>query len=256
MLARSLLFVPGSRPDRFAKALASGADIVCVDLEDAVAPDAKVAAQEAALAFLAEATEGAPTRAVRMNALGTLQGLRDLAAIAAAAPRHGLLVIPKVEDAAEIRVAAAVLAEAGATLRILPLVETLRGVEAAHAIAASSPLMAGLILGGVDLAAELGVEPGGEGLDHARGRIVHAAHAAGIEAMDVPCLDVRDATVAAREAAAARRIGFTGKAAIHPCRSTRSTRPSPPRRRRRRRPRASWRRSAMSAAASACWTGG
>ncbi len=213
---RSLLFVPGSRPDRFEKALAAGADIVCVDLEDAVAPEAKAAAQGAALGFLRAASEATPIRALRMNALRSLDGLRDLAAIAAAAPRHGLLVMPKVEHEEELRIAEAALAEGGAGLRIIALVETLRGVEAAPAIAAASPGLAGLLFGGVDLAAELGVEVAEEPLRHARARVVHAAHAAGIEAMDVPCLDVRDPTVTAREAEMARRIGFTGKAAIHP----------------------------------------
>ncbi len=213
---RSLLFVPGSRPDRFAKALGSGADIVCVDLEDAVAPDAKQAAQEAALAFIAEARPGLPIRAVRMNALRTLDGLRNLAAIAGAAPQAGLLVMPKVEDPEEIRIAEAVLEEAGAKLRLLPLIESLRGLEAAPAIAGASPLMAGLLLGGVDLAAELGVEPAEEPLRHARARIAHAANGAGIEAMDVPCLDVRNPEVTLAEAGVAKRLGFTGKAAIHP----------------------------------------
>lgn len=212
---RSLLFVPGSRPDRFAKALGAGADIVCVDLEDAVAADAKRAAQDAALDFLAETAPG-PRRAVRINALRTVAGLGDLAAVAARAPKQGILVMPKVEDSEEIRIAEAVLAEVGAGLRIIALVETLRGLEAASAIALASPLMAGLLFGGVDLAAELGVPPGPEPLRHARTVVLHAAHRAGIEAMDVPCLDVRDPAVVLEEARVARRLGFTAKAAIHP----------------------------------------
>ncbi|WP_376089924.1 HpcH/HpaI aldolase/citrate lyase family protein [Roseomonas sp. CCTCC AB2023176] len=142
--------------------------------------------------------------------------MRDLAAVADLAPGRGILVMPKVDDAEEIRIAEAVLAEGGAVPRIVALIETLRGVQAAPAIAAASPLVAGLLFGGVDLAAELGVEVAEEPLRHARARVVHAAHAAGVEAMDVPCLDVRAPAVTEDEARAARRIGFTGKAAIHP----------------------------------------
>ena len=82
---RSFLFTPANRPTAFGKALDSGADCVCLDLEDAVPPDGKAAARPDALAFLAEAGPG-PLRALRINALSTAAGLRDLAALAEAAP--------------------------------------------------------------------------------------------------------------------------------------------------------------------------
>jgi len=212
---RSLLFVPGNRPERFAKALAAAPDIVCVDLEDAVAPADKEAARGHAAAFLAGA-EPAPIRAVRLNALATRAGLADWCALAAVAPAAALLVLPKVEEAAELRLVDAILAEAGSGARLLALIESPRAIEAAFEIARATPRLAGLILGGVDLAAELGVAPAPEPLAYHRARLVAGCHAAGIEAMDVPCLEVRDAAPVTAEAQAAARLAFTGKAAIHP----------------------------------------
>lgn len=92
---RSLLFVPGSRPDRFVRALTSGADVVCVDLEDAVAPAGKDAARQAAIPFLG-ATEGSE-RVLRINAPRTMHGLRDLTALIDARPVGGTIFLPKVE---------------------------------------------------------------------------------------------------------------------------------------------------------------
>jgi citrate lyase subunit beta/citryl-CoA lyase/(S)-citramalyl-CoA lyase len=214
---RTFLFVPGNRPERFAKALGAGADIACVDLEDAVAPADKPTARGAAFDYLAEATaEARPLRAVRLNSLRTRVGLADLAALADRAPRHGIAVLPKVESQEEVRIADAILTEAGCPLPIIVLIETLRGIEAAMEIAAA-PRMAALLFGGVDLAAELGVDVGSpEPLLHARMRLAHAAHAAGIEVLDAPCIDVRSVDAAVTEAEAARRLGFTGKAVLHP----------------------------------------
>jgi citrate lyase beta subunit len=214
---RTFLFVPGNRPERFAKALAAGADIACVDLEDAVAPADKSSARGPALDYLSAATPGErPLRAVRLNGLRTRIGLDDLAVLADRAPRHGIAVLPKVESAEEIRIADAILTEAGCPLRIIPLIESIRGIEAAMEIAAA-PRMAALLFGGVDLAAELGVEAGSpEALLHSRMRLAHAAHAAGIEVLDAPCIDVRSVEAAVTEAEAAQRLGFTGKAVLHP----------------------------------------
>lgn len=215
MPLRTLLFVPASRPDRFAKALATGADLVCADLEDAVAPAEKPAARAAALAFLAEGG-GARTRAVRVNGLRTPDGIADLAAVLALGPVPGVLLLPKVEHAEEIAILDALLTAAGSPLALLPLIENARGVANAAAIAAASPRILALFLGGVDLAAELGVAPEGPGLATARGLVVLAARGAGVGAIDVPHLDVRNAEAAGQAAREARRLGFTGKAVLHP----------------------------------------
>lgn len=212
---RSLLFVPASRPDRFAKALAAGADLVCVDLEDAVAPADKPAAREAALSFLRDAA-GGPGRAVRINGLRTPEGIADLAAVAALGAATGALLLPKAEHAEEVAILDAVLTAAGSALSLVPLIESARGLRNAAEIAAASPRVVALLLGGVDLAAELGVAPDATGLATARGLLVLAARGAGVGLIDVPALDVRDPEAGGREALAAKRLGFTAKAVLHP----------------------------------------
>jgi citrate lyase beta subunit len=212
---RSLLFVPASRPDRFAKALAAGADLVCADLEDAVAPADKAAARDAAIGFLRDAG-GAPARAVRMNGLRTPEGLADLAAVAALGGASGALLLPKAEHAEEIAILDALLTASGSGLSLIPLIESARGIRNAADIAAASPRVAALFLGGVDLAAELGVAPDATGLATARGLLVLAARGAGVGLIDVPSLELRDPEAAGREALAAKRLGFTAKAVLHP----------------------------------------
>jgi citrate lyase subunit beta/citryl-CoA lyase/(S)-citramalyl-CoA lyase len=211
---RSLLFVPGAQRERFPKALASGADIVCVDLEDAVIPTDRPAARGPAFAFL-DGSPG-PQRVVRVNAVRSADGLRDLLALVEARPPAGTIMLPKVETAAEIGIVDAVLSEAGLDLSIAVLVETIAGVEAAPELMRASSRNTFVLFGGVDLAAELGVSVEEKPLAYARARVVHAAKGAGLDVLDVPCLAFRDEAVVATEAAAARALGFTGKAVLHP----------------------------------------
>ncbi|MGV0761746.1 CoA ester lyase [Tistrella mobilis] len=216
---RSLLFAPATRPEIFAKALASGADLVCVDLEDAVAPDLKQAARPAGFDFLRAAAgdgAGGPERILRINGLKTIAGLRDLSALADAGIATGMVMLPKVESAEELRLADAVLTEAGSMLKLAALVESVRGIEAAHAIAGATPRLDLMMFGGADLAAELGTRVAPEPMAYARARLVQAARGAGIDLMDVPALDFRNPDAVAEDAARARDLGFTGKAALHP----------------------------------------
>ncbi|AFK56395.1 HpcH/HpaI aldolase/citrate lyase family protein [Tistrella mobilis] len=216
---RSLLFAPATRPEIFAKALASGADLVCVDLEDAVAPDLKPAARPAGFDFLRAAAgdgAGGPERILRINGLKTIAGLHDLAALAGAGIPTGIVMLPKVESAEELRLADAVLTEAGSALKLAALVESVRGIEAAHAIAAATPRLDLMMFGGADLAAELGTRVAPEPMAYARVRLVQAARGAGIDLIDVPALDFRNPDAVAEDAARARDLGFTGKAALHP----------------------------------------
>ena len=213
---RSLLFTPANRPQAFDKALGAGAHCVCLDLEDAVPPDAKSAARPDALAFLAGAGEGRPIRALRINALSSGAGARDLAGLADAAPKAGLIMLPKVGSAAELRLVAAILDEADSQTGLIALVETAEGLGAVQDIARATPRLRALLFGGVDLSAELGAEMGSDTMRTARARIVQAARAAGIDALDVPELDFRNADAVAAAARNAAANGFTGKAAIHP----------------------------------------
>lgn len=211
---RCLLFVPGDRAERFAKAEASGADAAIFDLEDAVAPERKAAAREAVLVHLRGAAAAPALRIVRINPPATPHGLRDLLALIDARIAPPVVMLPKVEDAGTVRLAADALAAAGLAPALVALIESARGLEAAPAIAASGA--AGLAFGGVDLAADLGAALAWDSLAYARGRVVAAAAAAGLPAFDVPHLDIADEAGLLADCAAARRFGFAGKIAIHP----------------------------------------
>jgi citrate lyase subunit beta/citryl-CoA lyase/(S)-citramalyl-CoA lyase len=206
---RSLLFAPANRAEVHGKALAAGADLVCLDLEDAVPPQDKAAARPIAAAFLT-----GPSRVVRINALRTPDGLRDLLAILDAAPQGGTVFLPKVMEAGEVRLAHDLLA--GTPLTLAVLVETAAGIENAAAILTASDRIVFALFGAVDLAADLGVAVAHEPLLYARSRLVQAAALAGVDVLDVPCLAFRDEARIAAEAQAARALGFVGKAALHP----------------------------------------
>jgi (S)-citramalyl-CoA lyase len=207
----SLLFVPGTKPERFAKAVASGADVVCIDLEDSVPADGKAAARRTAIDAIAEL--GAARLVLRINGLRTRAGMEDLLALAAADHRPAILLMPMVEDVAEVEIALAVLG-AGAPA-IIPLIETVRGLRNAQAIAQNSGVSA-LMFGGADFAAELGVALAWEPLLAARGQMVLAAAAAQKPVIDVPYIALDDADGLRAEAQRAKDLGFAAKAAIHP----------------------------------------
>jgi citrate lyase beta subunit len=215
-ILRSLLFTPANRVAAFEKALGAGADCVCLDLEDAVPPYAKSAARPDALDFLVGDGAKGPIRGVRINALSSAAGARDLAGLADAAPKGGLLMLPKVGSAAEIQLVASILDEVGSDTGLIALVETAEGLSAVEDIARSSDRLRALMFGGIDLSAELGAEMNSDTMRAARARIVLAARAGGRDVLDVPELDFRDAEKVHHAAQNAVANGFTGKAAIHP----------------------------------------
>lgn len=207
----AMLFVPGSRPERFAKALASGADVVCIDLEDAVPNADKATARDDALRAIGDADD--PRYALRINGVSTRAGLADLLALADAETLPALLLVPMVESAEEIAIIRAVLAPR--TPSIVPLIETARGLRRAAEIAAM-PGVAAMMFGGGDLSAELGVALAWEPLLHARGAFTLACAEAGVPAIDVPFIVLDDMDGLAAETRAAKAMGFAAKAAIHP----------------------------------------
>jgi (S)-citramalyl-CoA lyase len=214
-LIRSWLFVPAVRPERFAKAVGSGADAVIVDLEDAVPAAQKDDARRHAVSWLTSEHAADAVRCLRVNALRAAAGLRDVLALVDGGAAPDFVVVPKAESADELALLDAVLVGPCARTRLLPLVETARALEAAVAIAAA-PRVAGLVLGGADLAADLGAEMSWEPLLAARARIVQAAATAGVAAIDVPHLALADAGALRDETERVHRLGFTGKLAIHP----------------------------------------
>ena len=210
-----MLFVSGEKAERFPKAVVAGADVVCIDLEDAVHIERKQVAREQVLGWLSkkQASEG-PAIALRINGLRTLEGLRDVLALDESGVHLDWLLVPKVEDAADLRALHSWIGERYD--RLTALIETPRGVENALSIAHAGGKLAALMLGGADLAAELGAQFGWDGLLHARGRLVNAAKAAGLQAWDLPHIDLGRPDDLSEETRKVLALGFSCKTAIHP----------------------------------------
>jgi citrate lyase beta subunit len=213
---RNLLFVPGTRPERFPKALAAGPDMVTVDLEDAVIPSQKDAARGPAMALFEGPREDGIERVVRINGLRTAFGLKDLLAVAEHPSPPDAIMLPKVEAADEVAIAAAVLERAARPVALHVIIESNRGLEQALAIAGAAASIRSLLFGAVDMAAELGAAQDFTAMLYARSRVVHAAASHGLDALDVPWLDLADEAGLLEECRRVQALGFTGKAAIHP----------------------------------------
>jgi len=213
----ALLFTPGSRLDRLPKAVASGADGVIVDLEDAVAAPDKDRVRSEVVAYFKQHGRIPADRplasVIRLNALRSPAGRADLAAVNAAGIRPDFVLLAKVESAAEVEQAARQLPE---SVRLICLVETVLGVRCAHEIAAASPRLAALAFGGLDLSAETGGEPIWDALLWPRTAVVHACAAAGLLALEQPYIDFGNAAGLEEECVRTRPLGFVGKLAIHP----------------------------------------
>ena len=214
---RSFIFSPGLRPEMFPKALASGTDIVCVELEDGIAPKDKEAARKSALSLFEQpqADDGVE-RIVRINCLREAFGLADVQAVLTTDTPPPALMLPKVRTPEEVVWLDDLLTERGHDTRLHVIIETNRGLQAAFEIAHSSDRIDALFFGGVDMAAELRCENAWEPLLYARSRVVHAAASAGIDVIDVPYLDLEDPDGMVVEAQKAKALGFSGKGSIHP----------------------------------------
>jgi citrate lyase subunit beta/citryl-CoA lyase len=206
-LCRSLLFLPASNPRAIEKARGLAADMIFLDLEDAVKPEEKESAREAAVAAAAEGFGGRRV-AIRVNKLGDAWHDADLAAVSASAADFAIL--PKVQSAEEMEQVAARSAKP-----VLAMIETAAGVLAAPQIA---PLSAGLIAGTNDLSADLGLPPGSNrrGLTHSLQAVVIAARFAGVAAFDGVYNRLEDTAGLEAECSEGRDFGFDGKTLIHP----------------------------------------
>ena len=214
---RSFIFTPGLRPDMYPKALASGADIVCVELEDGIAPKDKAEARKNALAlFEAPQAEDGVERIVRINSMRERFGIEDVASVLAAETPPPALMMPKVRTPDEVAQLDTLLTEAGYATRLHVIIETNAGLEAAYDIAHCSNRIDAMFFGGVDMAAELRCKNAWQPLLYARSRVVHAAASAGLDAIDVPHLDLEDPDGMRVAAEQARDLGFAGKGAVHP----------------------------------------
>lgn len=215
-LMRSKLFVPGSRPELFAKALASHADGLSLDLEDAVAEPRKAEARAAVAAFLRGLPPGhGKTIIVRVNARATPHFAADVAAVAL--PALDALNLPMCESPEEVREAAALLEAAGCAAGLLLTIETPRGLRRAAELALAHPRVCGLQIGYADLLEPAGIARDAEAaLDHVRMAVRLAAAEAGLPAFDGALAALADPARLEAEARAARRLGFAGKSCIHP----------------------------------------
>jgi (S)-citramalyl-CoA lyase len=214
--ARSWLFTPATRPDRFAKAVSAGADIAILDLEDAVAPGDKAQARTTALDYLADDPAVGVRHALRINGLDTRAGISDLDALLGSTAAPDFLVLPKTETAGHLQILDRLLTAARKDTRLIGLIESARGLAAVEAIAAATPRLAGLMLGAGDMAADLGSAAAWAPLAFARGRVIAACALAGITPIDAPFFGLHDEAGLNQEVAAAVALGFAAKAAIHP----------------------------------------
>lgn len=212
---RSALYLPALNDRAVAKLASLACDVAILDLEDSVLPERKAEAREAAC----RALPCLPPRieaVVRVNPVDSAEGQADLARLAGA-PAAALL-LPKVERAAEIEAAAAILARAGApgSLRLWAMIETAQGVLEAPRIAASDPRMEALVLGTADLGRSLRARAVPAAFATARGLVLLAARAAGLDALDAPHFDLDDEAGLQAACDEARGLGFDGKTLIHP----------------------------------------
>ncbi|MEO9599461.1 CoA ester lyase [Parasphingorhabdus sp.] len=207
----NFLFVPANRPERYEKAASSGADMICIDLEDSVPADQKDTARESVLAALANLDR--QKTAVRINGLKNAAGLADLLALANADHAPALVFMPMVESPSEVEIADDILGDKVAGL--VPLIETVKGLRAGDPIAASHGVTA-MMFGGGDFSAELGTKLEWEPLLAARGAFIMCCASAKVMAIDVPYIDMANEAGLAAECTKAKAMGFHAKAAIHP----------------------------------------
>ncbi|WP_323032694.1 CoA ester lyase [Paracoccus sp. (in: a-proteobacteria)] len=211
---RCLMFVPGSRPERYAKAIATGADQVCIDLEDAVAPGDKETARASLFAFLAELPQTRSEIGLRINPLSTELGQADLKALAASGLKPAFVMLPKVETVAELQQADAALSAIDTVF--IAQIETPKGLLDARALATAIPRLQALMFGGFDYIVALRGRAGWESFFHPRVQLTTIAAEAGVGCMDVPYLDIKDEAGLVAETNRVIDLGFTAKAAIHP----------------------------------------
>jgi citrate lyase subunit beta/citryl-CoA lyase len=204
-IARSLLFVPGDRPERFDKAAASGADAVILDLEDAVAPMAKASAREAVARWLAQGHRAI----VRINAAETEWFEADLRMVQAHA--RAAVMLPKSDPASLARTAQALPGR-----ELIALLETVAGYLGVRELAAVSGL-ARIAFGSIDFGAESGIADEGDAMTAIRTQIVLESRHAGLAApIDGVSVEFNDAARMSADARRSRQLGFGGKLCIHP----------------------------------------
>ena len=226
-LFRSLIFVPGNRPNMLERALSFDADIIMVDLEDSVPPGEKVAARGIAREWVPRLAKESPRSSrkvmVRVNSLDT--GLTQDEVVAVAGPDLYGISLGKPESAWDILEADRILTatEASAELecgsiKLIPWIENAKAVMAAQQLGMASPRIVALAFGAEDYTNDMGIQrtDSGEEVFYSRAGVPVAARAAGVASLDSPFVAFKDPEALHRDVQVARQMGYTGKFAIHP----------------------------------------
>ena len=214
---RSFIFTPPLKEGMFKKAIKSGVDIVCLELEDGIAPSDKQLARTQALEILKKekSPEGVEVL-IRINSLRESNGLSDIKALLDTKYQPNGIMIPKVKNPEEIVILDNLFTEKKLNTKFHVIIETNLGLEKANQIATSSSRIEALFFGAVDMSAELRCQNSWNNLLYARSRVVHAAAANQLDVIDVPFLDLENLGGMKKEAINSKNLGFTGKGAIHP----------------------------------------
>ena len=214
---RSFIFTPGLKPEMFSKAIASGADMVCIELEDGIAIKDKDEARKNTIdALKTLEVKNDVELVVRINCQRTKFGLLDLEAFISSKIKVKALMLPKVKTPEEISFIDDLLTDCNLDTDLHVIMETNEALENIYDIAHASKRIVALYFGGVDMAAELRVENKPENLVYARSKLVHAGASVGVDVIDVPYLDLENMDGLKKEAEFVKNLGFTGKGSIHP----------------------------------------
>jgi len=223
MLYRSHLFVPGSREELLAKAAKYPADILCIDLEEAVLPEEKPRARDLAKNAIVELSGAGRTVHVRVNSIQSGETRDDL--VAAVQPGLAGVVLAKAESPGDVRRVDVLLREQEmakgvdpGAVELIVAIESAAGLLRCEEISHASTRLTGLMLGGEDFAFDMGVRrtKDGDELAHPRSVVAVCARAAAIQAFDTPWIHIDDIDGLVRDAGRARTVGFSGKYVIHP----------------------------------------
>jgi (S)-citramalyl-CoA lyase len=213
---KSWLFTPATKADRFTRAAEVGADVLIIDLEDAVALSDKQKARTAALQYLEGAAGNRLTCALRINAVVTRAGIDDLHSLLESSAQPDYIILPKCDSTGFVSMVRLLLDQTRKKTEIIALIESATGVESLHGIVTSDIKPAALLFGAADMAADLEAKRDWEALSFVRSRIIQGAALTRVAVIDSPYFDIEDLDGLKWETRAAKNLGFHGKSAIHP----------------------------------------
>lgn len=214
-ISPALLFTPGNKPERFSKALASGANGLILELEDAVPLEEKNQARDNVLQFLLQKAPSSLPLIVRINHITSEAGLADLLAFKQTNLVLDAIMYPKTENAEELTMIYKALQLEARKIQLFALIETSKGIHQLPSIVTNSPV-SGLFFGAADFAADVGCHLNWDALLFARSQIIQAAALTHTPAIDSPFFDFANEQELISETIKAKQLGFKGKLAIHP----------------------------------------